>query len=140
MAGQALFYVKGSALGRVGRDNRVNHGGGGGQGGLVMFGDDGWFLSASMLMVFAAIYLGLAYVALRKKDGPTGKPFAIPLLKMGTWVEARARLLWALRRVNDLWVAGMRWMVRKLAAKFDKPGTPSSTPPPGAPPGVPPPS
>jgi len=111
-------------------------GGGGGQSGLVMFGDDGWFLSWAMLMVFAALYLGLAYVALRKKDGPTGKPFAIPLLKMGTWVELRARLLWALRRLNDLWVASMRAMVRKLAAKFDKPNTPSSAPPPGAPPAV----
>ena len=104
------------------------------QGGLVMFGDDGWFLSWAMMAVFATLYLGLAYAGLRKKDGPTGKPFAIPLLKSGAWVEVRARMTWALRQVREGFLAMMRSLVRKLAAKFDKPGTPSSNPPPGAPP------
>src|SRR5262249_1269068 len=60
--------------------------------GLVLFGDNGWLVDWIVLLLYCAIYGSLAYAFLRKKDGPTGKPFAMPLLEKGTWVEVSHRL------------------------------------------------
>lgn len=93
-----------------------------GQTGLVMFGDHGWWLSFLVLLAYAALYGGLAYVALRRKDGPTGRPFAMPLLKFGAWVEVRSRVLWVLRKANDVCVALLRKVVFSLARRLGEKG------------------
>ena len=99
-------------------------------GGLVLFGHNGWFLDLVMLLVFCAIYGALAFYFLRRKDGPTGKPFGIPLLKMGTWVEVRTRLHWLVLRVGNLIVAGVRVMTHAVAKAFDKGDQSGSSQPP----------
>jgi hypothetical protein len=79
-----------------------------------------------MLLVFCAIYGTLAYSFLRKKDGPTGKPFSIPWVKKGSWVEVRARLLWVASRLGDGVVGGMRWMTGAVERAFNKQRPPAS--------------
>ncbi|MCC7138010.1 MAG: FHA domain-containing protein [Planctomycetes bacterium] len=93
---------------------------GGGGASPVLFGTNGWALDLAFILVFAAFYLGLAYVFLRKKDGPTGKPFSIPLLKAGTWVEVRHRLGWGLRTTVNALVAGVRAFNTAVAKGFER--------------------
>jgi hypothetical protein len=102
------------------------------QGGYLLFGHNGWFLDLTLLLVFCGIYGTLAYAFLRKKDGPTGKPFGIPLLEMGTWVEIRHRLAWALRRAADLTMTGVRVLTAVVAGFFEKKPQPPAAAPPAA--------
>lgn len=110
----------------------------GSDGALVLFGHHGWFLDFVMLLVFIAMYGALAYHFLRKKDGPTGKPYQIPWIKSGTWVVVGARLKWAGNLALTLLARGVGALGRKLAALGDKTGPGPSAPPPasGAPPKV----
>lgn len=50
-------------------------------GGLVLFGHHGWSLDLLVILVFGALYYGLAIFFLRRKDGPYGKPYHLPWIK-----------------------------------------------------------
>lgn len=50
-------------------------------GGLVLFGHNSWGLDLFVILVFGALYSGLAIVFLRRKDGPYGKSYRIPWVK-----------------------------------------------------------
>jgi hypothetical protein len=89
-----------------------------------------WF----MVVLFAAAYAGLAYFFMRRKDGPYGKPFHIPLVKSGAAVVFRTRLGWAFRKALDGGAKGIR-AIRKLFGSMGGGGSP----PPAAPPPMPPP-
>jgi len=89
---------------------------------LVLFGHQGWFLDLMMLLVFATVYGALAYHFLRKKDGPTGKPYQIPWIRSGSWVVVRTRLAWAGGRLLTFLARGVGAIGRKMAALGDKAG------------------
>jgi len=50
-------------------------------GGLVLLGHHGWFLDLCAILVFGALYGGLAVFFLGRKDGPHGKPPLLPWLR-----------------------------------------------------------
>jgi hypothetical protein len=50
-------------------------------GGLVLFGHHGWVLDFFVVLMFSALYSGLAIFFLRRKDGPYGKPYHIPWVR-----------------------------------------------------------
>ena len=113
----------------------------------TVWGEGQWFSEASGVLqrvddTFAAIggHGPSPRHFLRKKDGPTGKPYQIPWIRSGTWVVVWARLKWAGDRVLTLLARGIGMIVRKLASFADKTGSgpTAGTPPPdqGTPPRV----
>ena len=99
---------------------------------LALFGWHGFALDFAMLLVFAAIYGALACHFLRRKDGPTGRPYQIPWIRSGGWVAVGARLRWASSRLLTFLARGVGALGRRMAALGDKAG---GGPAAGAPPG-----
>ncbi len=100
---------------------------------LALFGFHGWFLDFVMLLVFAAAYGALAYHFLRRKDGPTGKPYQIPWIKSDAWTVLATRARWAGAQTLTFLAKGVGAMGRKMAALGDKAGG-GGGPPTGPPP------
>jgi hypothetical protein len=50
-------------------------------GDLVLLGHQGWILDFCVILVFGALYYGLAIFFLRRKDGPYGKSYHVPWIK-----------------------------------------------------------
>jgi ABC transport system ATP-binding/permease protein len=66
---------------------------------LVLFGHQGWFPDFCVILLYIGLYGFLAYHFLRKKDGPYGRPYQIPWIRSGTWVEVKKRAAWTARNL-----------------------------------------
>jgi len=102
----------------------------------VLFGHHGWALDLLMILVFAALYAGLSFYFLRKKDGPYGRPYQIPWIKSGTWIVIRTRAQWVLGRLVDglaKGVSGLSNGLQKLSEKTKAAAPPAGLPPPPPP-------
>jgi len=89
-----------------------------------------------MILVFAALYAGLSFYFLRKKDGPYGRPYQIPWIKSGTWIVIRTRAQWVLGRLVDglaKGVSGLSNGLQKLSEKTKAAAPPAGLPPPPPP-------
>ena len=92
---------------------------------LFLFGHYGWFGDFAMVLLFSGIYAFLAYHFLRKKDGPHGKPYAIPWIRTGAWVVLRTRVRWLGGQAFEGLMVGVRAMVDVF-----RPAKPPPPPPP----------
>ena len=78
------------------------------------------YLGLGLIVVHAAVYAALAVVALRKKDGPYGRPYQIPWIKKGAWVEVKARASWLAGRALAKTASLFRWAADALAEQQRK--------------------